>query len=201
MKANISRSFSSIISSTNLRQLIRSNQSLIKKNKIVPAAIVAVRNPNFDYILDSGNLSDARKSLEEFRKEVSEPMLKAGAVIIESSDDVIVAAFGSPLVGKTSGSVADDAAKIILEIPSRLSKSNPSCIGLDYGKCYFNWSPLTGYTACGQAVRFAKKLSILCLKYKVKTLASLNAKNGIVSVGTIPLANQKIFELVKISTK
>ncbi|MDR2467379.1 MAG: hypothetical protein LBD22_00260 [Spirochaetaceae bacterium] len=205
MARSVRLSFAEVISPYNLRRLIATKKPLPRQGMIVQAAIITVRNPKLNELESTGEVRVVGGNFDQFRGEVKDLFVKAGAVIIGCCGDMVLAAFGSPLERlavayspKTKpystalrgweGSPAHKAARFVLDISSGNIKSGPWCFGIDFGECSFSWSPLTGYTAVGRPVVNARLLTRLCIRSKLTNLVSEEAHERINPVLMRPAA-------------
>jgi hypothetical protein len=198
MASRLRGNFGQVMSASMLRALIKTDKPLPEKGKTVFAAIVAVRNPEIASTQSHQNPRKAEDAVEKFRAEVRAAFLKKGGIILSATNDTLLIVFGSPLErlalsvsihGRkkrkpyndsiNAETAASRAGDIIAKLPPEGAKSAPWCFGLDYGECSFDWSPLSFYSAYGKPVVRARILSRLCIRYKVKALATSAAKSKI----------------------
>ncbi len=188
------RAYGPYISSAALKKIIKRTGPEPWETITAYTAIVAVRSRSVNTSESKDSPVMAALAVRKFRDEVSQIFKEAGAVIIGSDGDLVLAAFGSPLersalwnagipnqymnnpddLGKVNP--ADKAVSAVTGIMKRKIDIGNWTFGIDCGECAFTYSDASGYSAFGYAVVKARILSGLSHKYQVKIIISENLK-------------------------
>jgi hypothetical protein len=167
-----------------LKKLIRAGGPLPSRTLTAKTVAVAVRNPLLVTREDREPCLAGAAALLAFQREAAERLKKAGAAVTGCEEDLVLAAFGSPLE-KTAGT-ALQAARAAGFIAGILK--TPECaawrFGLDLGECAFTWSALSGYAAFGRPMVRARILSALAGRYKVRAAATAAVSEALPDVLT-----------------
>ncbi|GHV72184.1 hypothetical protein AGMMS49928_28370 [Spirochaetia bacterium] len=180
-----------------LQSILRAGKPLPGDLTVSKAVIVAVRNSALTSREDREPPQDSAAAAGAFRETVSRLFCDAGAVIVGSGGDTVLAAFGSPLEAgkkaktlgvktlgvKTLGAKTPGlkAAVRAMEFAAR-QKSGADIpdtgawhFGIAGGECAFIWSALSGYCAYGRPAARARLLAGLGSRYKARILVSQSA--------------------------
>ncbi|MDR2802858.1 MAG: hypothetical protein LBB22_01045 [Treponema sp.] len=181
--------YGNIVNEVYLKKIIKNAESLPEKKVKVKSAIVMVRRPDLTVLENSPDAKKTSLYLQKFRAEVCSILIKAGGVIIGCEGERVGAAFGSPLERfvfnktgkkeKKENNPAGKASSALSVLFDRYSFPGKLYAGIDYGECVFEYTPLTGYTACGSAVFRSRILSKLAHRNKISVLISKAASGHI----------------------
>lgn len=155
-----------------LKELVRAGRPLLSEINVIPAAVIAVKDPSLYTQEGRETPEQAARAAAEFRGAITPLFKQAGAVIVACGGNTVLACFGSP-----PERLFQERAAIANGEPIR--QNNPAaragdCIadllrqarrpwffGIDWGECAFSWSAETGYTANGRPVVRARILASL----------------------------------------
>jgi CHASE2 domain-containing sensor protein len=155
-----------------LKELVRAGRPLLSEINVVPAAVIAVKDPAL-YGQEGRETPDqAARAAAEFHGAVTPLFKQAGAVIVACGGNIVLACFGSPpellfqeRVNAEKGEAVrrnNPAARAGDFIAELLRQSRrPWFFGIDWGECAFSWSAETGYTANGRPLVRARVLASL----------------------------------------
>ncbi len=205
------RAYGPYISSSALKKIIKRTEPEPWETITAYSAIVAVRNTQLNTFESKDSPVMAALAVRNFRDEVSEVLKDAGAVIIGSDGDLVLAAFASPLERSVlwnagtaqqymkspdeKGKVnpVDTVLSVIIRILIQKNDKDSWSFGIDCGECAFTYSDASGYSAFGHAVVKARLLSSLARKYQSKVLISEHVKTHT----ELPVETRKLDMLVE----
>jgi class 3 adenylate cyclase len=188
------RAYTPYVSSSALKKIIKRTGPEPWETITSYSAIAAIRSRSVHSSESKDSPVIAALAVRNFRDEVSQLFKDAGAVIIGSDGDLVLAAFASPLERSAlwnagishqymnspedSGKVnpTDKAISTVTEILKRKIDMDGWSFGIDCGECAFTYSNASGYSAFGHAVVKARLLSSLSHKYNAKVLISADVK-------------------------
>jgi class 3 adenylate cyclase len=181
MKQRLKRTFrlcyGPFIAKSHLEQLIRAGRPKPEDSLVTQAAVIAVKNPALNLMENTKPAEATAPTVIQFHNDIKRIFLKTGAVVTGASGDTILAVFGSPVeravLRTTKNEMPYDdgsapwgvhnpmkkAAGFLAELIGSNREAANWYFGMDYGKCAFLWTPLTGYTVLGPAAHNARKLA------------------------------------------
>lgn len=187
--------YSPAVNKSSLKRLIQAGQPSPGETLLAGAAVIAVKNADFQDRRDGSGKLDwdnplvCARAMAEFRAEVSRRFTQAGAAFIGCEGDTALVCFGSPLE-RISLRREEPEARYVDDVSSRNTRRHPAVVaaeftaglaqngpaswlyGIDYGECAFYWSSQTGYTAQGRPVIRARFLSSLTSRYQARILVT-----------------------------
>jgi hypothetical protein len=169
------------VSRSTLRTLIRVGQPEPEESIRSQAVIVSIRNPA---LLGKENLRNPQslgEMIGRFRAETAAAFTDSGAVVLAWDEDMVLAAFGSPLeriAAAARGAGEFDRPQRLLQRALSTAESIigdlPWSCGIDLGECAFTCNPV--YTAFGRPTLRSRTLARLCTRINVRTLITAQAE-------------------------
>ncbi|MDR2841808.1 MAG: hypothetical protein LBV52_01245 [Spirochaetaceae bacterium] len=187
----IRRTMSPFVPKKFLTPIIFSGSTLIHEDAESDAVIVVVRNAELSTQENFLSAMSFAAEQKKFRKDAVKIFFEAGAVLAGCTNDTLIFAFGSPLHSLVSKYTKDKQepvyAKTACETVKSLYKSKIKKglsmarwkVGMDFGKCVFYYSVLSGYYAAGSNVMRARVLATLTTRHKADVLISKNVAEKI----------------------